>query len=103
MTAVCTLEGRPQEQGRNVIVRASPDGTAADITPAGFNTAPARMNTAAVRCGGRPCRPRLGHRDRAPQKSPPGQGGWHMYHNGIYGVDPTNKMIHANGELAQNG
>ena len=28
------LEGRPQEQGRNVIVRAGPDGTAADITPA---------------------------------------------------------------------
>jgi hypothetical protein len=26
-----------------------------------------------------------------------------MYHNGIYGVDPTNKMIRANGELAQNG
>jgi hypothetical protein len=31
------LEGRPQEQGRNVIVCAGPDGTAADITPAGFN------------------------------------------------------------------
>ena len=31
------LEGRPQEQGRNVIVRAGPDGAAADITPAGFN------------------------------------------------------------------
>jgi len=31
------LEGRPQEQGRNVIVRAGPDGVAADITPAGFN------------------------------------------------------------------
>ena len=31
------LEGRPQEQGRNVIVRAGPDGIAADITPAGFN------------------------------------------------------------------
>jgi len=31
------LEGRPQEQGRNVIVRAAPDGTAADITPAVFN------------------------------------------------------------------
>jgi hypothetical protein len=30
-------------------------------------------------------------------------GRWHMYHNGIYGVDPTNKMIRANGELAQNG
>jgi hypothetical protein len=31
------LEGRPQEQGRNVIVRAGPDGAPADITPAGFN------------------------------------------------------------------
>jgi hypothetical protein len=31
------LEGRPQEQGRNVIVRAGPDGAAADITPASFN------------------------------------------------------------------
>jgi dienelactone hydrolase len=31
------LEGRPQEQGRNVIVRAGPNGAAADITPPGFN------------------------------------------------------------------
>jgi dipeptidyl aminopeptidase/acylaminoacyl peptidase len=31
------LEGRPQEQGRNVIVRAGPDGNAMDFTPAGFN------------------------------------------------------------------
>jgi dipeptidyl aminopeptidase/acylaminoacyl peptidase len=31
------LEGRPQEQGRNVIVRAGPDGAVADITPPGFN------------------------------------------------------------------
>jgi dipeptidyl aminopeptidase/acylaminoacyl peptidase len=31
------LEGRPQEQGRNVIVCAGPDGAAADITPANFN------------------------------------------------------------------
>jgi dipeptidyl aminopeptidase/acylaminoacyl peptidase len=31
------LEGRPQEQGRNVIVRADPDGAVADITPPGFN------------------------------------------------------------------
>src|SRR5262249_14821063 len=31
------LEGRPQEQGRNVIVRAGPDGVATDITPPGFN------------------------------------------------------------------
>ncbi|MBO0751395.1 MAG: S9 family peptidase, partial [Bradyrhizobiaceae bacterium] len=31
------LEGRPQERGRGVIVRGSPDGVATDITPAGFN------------------------------------------------------------------
>ena len=31
------LEGRPQEQGRNVIVSAGPDVDAADITPVGFN------------------------------------------------------------------
>jgi dipeptidyl aminopeptidase/acylaminoacyl peptidase len=31
------LEGRPREQGRNVIVRAGADGAAADITPPGFN------------------------------------------------------------------
>jgi hypothetical protein len=31
------LEGRPQEHGRNVIVRHSPDGALTDITPAGFN------------------------------------------------------------------
>ena len=31
---VCWLEGRPREQGRNVIVRAGPDGAAADVTPA---------------------------------------------------------------------
>jgi dienelactone hydrolase len=31
------LEGRPQEQGRGVIVRAGPDGVPAAITPAGFN------------------------------------------------------------------
>src|SRR5260370_15735020 len=31
------IEGRPQEQGRNVIVRAGPDGAAADVTPPGFN------------------------------------------------------------------
>src|SRR6266849_2385250 len=31
------LEGRPQEQGRNVIVRAGPDGVATDITAPGFN------------------------------------------------------------------
>jgi dienelactone hydrolase len=34
---ICWLEGRPQEQGRNVIVRAGADGSAADITSTGFN------------------------------------------------------------------
>src|SRR5258708_30343043 len=37
------LEGRPREQGRNVIVRAGPDGAAADITPPDFN-APTRVH-----------------------------------------------------------
>jgi peptide/nickel transport system substrate-binding protein len=43
---------------------------------------------------------------RRAQKSPPGQGGWQMYVISAYGVecvDPTNKYIRANGELAQNG
>lgn len=31
------LEGRPQEQGRNVIVRAGPGGVPEDITPVSFN------------------------------------------------------------------
>ena len=31
------LEGRPQEGGRNVLVRRTSDGTIADITPEGFN------------------------------------------------------------------
>jgi dienelactone hydrolase len=31
------LEGRPQEQGRNVVVCAGPDGAVSDVTPAGFN------------------------------------------------------------------
>ena len=31
------IEGRPAEGGRNVLVRRAPDGTIADITPAGFN------------------------------------------------------------------
>jgi len=34
---ICWLEGRPQEQGRNVVVCAGPDGAATDITPADFN------------------------------------------------------------------
>ncbi len=31
------LEGRPQEKGRNVLVKRNADGTAQDVTPAGFN------------------------------------------------------------------
>lgn len=31
------IEGRPQEGGRNVIVRRTPDGGTADVTPPGFN------------------------------------------------------------------
>ena len=31
------LEGRPSEGGRSVLVRRSPDGTIADVTPPGFN------------------------------------------------------------------
>ena len=31
------LEGRPQEQGRSVVVRADADGRQADVTPAPFN------------------------------------------------------------------
>jgi peptide/nickel transport system substrate-binding protein len=43
---------------------------------------------------------------RRAQKSPPGQGGWHLYLNSIYGadgVDPMNKLIRANGEVVSNG
>jgi peptide/nickel transport system substrate-binding protein len=43
---------------------------------------------------------------RRTQKSPPGQGGWHLYINSMYGVDcvdPMNKLIRASGELEQNG
>src|SRR5262249_47888675 len=40
---------------------------------------------------------------RRAQKSPPGQGGWHLFHTVTYGVDcanPTNLLIRANGEKA---
>jgi peptide/nickel transport system substrate-binding protein len=43
---------------------------------------------------------------RRAQKSPPAQGGWHMYHTAYFGVDcidPTNRFIRANGDLAVNG
>lgn len=37
---------------------------------------------------------------RRAQKKPPGQGGWHIYHTSIYGVDsvmPTTPFVHADG------
>ena len=43
---------------------------------------------------------------RRAQKSPPGQGGWHLYHTGVFGidsVDPSNKFLRANGEKAMFG
>jgi peptide/nickel transport system substrate-binding protein len=43
---------------------------------------------------------------RRTQKTPPGQGGWHMYHTSLAGVDcvdPTNKFIRTDGSLAING
>lgn len=35
--AIYWLEGRPQEGGRNVLVRRTPDGQIEDVTPQGFN------------------------------------------------------------------
>ncbi len=35
--AICWSEGRPQEQGRNVLVRAGANGAALDLTPAPWN------------------------------------------------------------------
>ena len=43
---------------------------------------------------------------RRTQKSPPAQGGWHIYHTGYAGVDcldPTNKFIRAHGDKAAFG
>jgi peptide/nickel transport system substrate-binding protein len=43
---------------------------------------------------------------RRAQKSPLGQGGWHMYHNGVLGVDcldATNKLLRANGDMVSSG
>src|SRR5262249_48221619 len=40
---------------------------------------------------------------RRAQKSPPGRGGWHIFHTSFYGVDcvdPTNKLLRANGDKA---
>ncbi|HEX7439935.1 MAG TPA: S9 family peptidase, partial [Caldimonas sp.] len=35
--AICWSEGRPQEEGRNVLVRAGADGALLDLTPAPWN------------------------------------------------------------------
>jgi peptide/nickel transport system substrate-binding protein len=43
---------------------------------------------------------------RRAQKSPPAQGGWHMYHTAYFGtdcVDPTNRFVRARGDLGLNG
>jgi peptide/nickel transport system substrate-binding protein len=43
---------------------------------------------------------------RRAQKKPPSQGGWHIYHTSIYGVDcvaPTTSFLHADGRLVVNG
>ena len=36
-TDICWTEGRPQEQGRNVLVQRRADGSSHDLTPAPFN------------------------------------------------------------------
>jgi peptide/nickel transport system substrate-binding protein len=43
---------------------------------------------------------------RRAQKAPPAQGGWHVYHTAVFGVDaidPTNKWVRAAGDQAING
>jgi peptide/nickel transport system substrate-binding protein len=43
---------------------------------------------------------------RRTQKSPPGEGGWQLYHTGLSGVDaadPTNKFMRASGDKASYG
>jgi peptide/nickel transport system substrate-binding protein len=43
---------------------------------------------------------------RRAQKNPPGQGGWHVYHTSLYGVDcvgPTHAFIRTAGTTAVNG
>src|SRR5262249_17014273 len=43
---------------------------------------------------------------RRRQKKPPSQGGWHMYHTSIYGVDsvtPTYTFLRADGNVSVNG
>src|SRR5262249_52445328 len=43
---------------------------------------------------------------RRAQKSPPRQGGWHMFVTGYFGLDfpdPNSRLLHANGNEATNG
>jgi peptide/nickel transport system substrate-binding protein len=43
---------------------------------------------------------------RRGRKKPPSQGGWHIYHTSVYGVDctdPTNKFLRADGTGTANG
>jgi peptide/nickel transport system substrate-binding protein len=43
---------------------------------------------------------------RRGQKAPPGKGGWHIYHTGIFAadtIDPTQKWVRAAGDQALNG
>jgi peptide/nickel transport system substrate-binding protein len=43
---------------------------------------------------------------RRAQKSPPRQGGWHMFITGYFGVDfadPSSRLLHANGNEVTNG
>jgi len=43
---------------------------------------------------------------RRAQKKPPSQGGWHIYHTSVYGVDcvtPTYTFLRADGSVAVNG
>ena len=48
-TDIYWLEGRPAEQGRNVLVQHRPGGTPLDVTPKSSTCAPAFMNMAAAR------------------------------------------------------
>jgi len=43
---------------------------------------------------------------RRAQKKPPSQGGWHIFHTTVYGIDcvaPTSPFLHADGKSAVNG
>jgi dipeptidyl aminopeptidase/acylaminoacyl peptidase len=90
------LEGRPQEQGRSVIVRAGQDGTATDITPAGFNvrTRVHEYGGASWLVAGGTCifsnfadqrlyRQRIGEAGSEPLTPAPGKAGGWRYSDGV--------------------